>query len=348
MKYKTLITGKNTTIIDDFFVQMDDNFEVVSTSTRFGDIMRHLKFYNPDLFVYCLSNEARESISQMVNIKQSLLQSRIPVVILGTKEECDEFEKIAVNVANLTLVKPFTAVSIQEKIVSFMDERQEYLDALAAEKEKAELERTARKFKGRAKSKEELESAFQSIANKITSLSGKGEKAEKAEGQIPEAAQTQEMEPETVKEVETIKEAETLKETETAAQKEPEAVNGPAPRQHILVVDDDPLMLKMLKEHLHDDYDVATAVSGKIALKFLERKTTNLILLDYEMPGETGPEVLEKLRANEATKDLPVIFLTGVSDREKIQEALVLRPQSYLLKPIDREKLLESIHKVIG
>lgn len=343
MKYKTLITGKNTTIIDDFFVQMDDNFEVVSTSTRFGDIMRHLKFYNPDLFVYCLSNEARESISQMVNIKQSLLQSRIPVVILGTKEECDEFEKIAVNVANLTLVKPFSAVSIQEKIVSFMDERQEYLDALAAEKEKAELERTARKFKGRVKSKEELESAFQSIANKITSLSGKEEKAEKAEGQIPEAAQTHEMASETVNETETIKE------TEAAAPKEPETVNAaPAQRQHILVVDDDPLMLKMLKEHLHDDYDVATAVSGKIALKFLERKTTNLILLDYEMPGETGPEVLEKLRANEATKDLPVIFLTGVSDREKIQEALVLRPQSYLLKPIDREKLLESIHKVIG
>lgn len=346
MKYKTLITGKNTTIIDDFFVQMDDNFEVVSTSTRFGDIMRHLKFYNPDLFVYCLSNEARESISQMVNIKQSLLQSRIPVVILGTKEECDEFEKIAVNVANLTLVKPFSAVSIQEKIVSFMDERQEYLDALAAEKEKAELERTARKFKGRVKSKEELESAFQSIANKITSLSGKeekAEKAEKAEGQIPEAAQTHEMASETVNETETIKE------TEAAAPKEPETVNAaPAQRQHILVVDDDPLMLKMLKEHLHDDYDVATAVSGKIALKFLERKTTNLILLDYEMPGETGPEVLEKLRANEATKDLLIIFLTGVSDREKIQEALVLRPQSYLLKPIDREKLLESIHKVIG
>lgn len=66
------------------------------------------------------------------------------------------------------------------------------------------------------------------------------------------------------------------------------------------------------------------------------------------MPGEKGPGILEKVRANEATKDIPVIFLTGVSDREKIQEALVLRPQSYLLKPIDREKLIEAITKVIG
>lgn len=107
-------------------------------------------------------------------------------------------------------------------------------------------------------------------------------------------------------------------------------------------------MLKMLKEQLREDYDVATAVSGKIAMKFLERKKTNLILLDYEMPEENGPAVLEKLRANDATKDVPVIFLTGVSEREKIQEALALKPQSYLLKPVDREKLLNAITKFVG
>ena len=66
------------------------------------------------------------------------------------------------------------------------------------------------------------------------------------------------------------------------------------------------------------------------------------------MPGETGPEILEKLRANDVTKDIPVIFLTGVSEREKIQEALVLKPQSYLLKPVDHEKLRSAIAKVVG
>ena len=45
-------------------------------------------------------------------------------------------------------------------------------------------------------------------------------------------------------------------------------------RHHILIVDDSPLMLKTLKEYLHEEYDVATAVSGKVALKFLERKKT--------------------------------------------------------------------------
>ncbi len=108
------------------------------------------------------------------------------------------------------------------------------------------------------------------------------------------------------------------------------------------------MMLKVIKEHLHEDYDVATAVSGRVALKFLERRTTDLILLDYLMPEESGLEVLEKLRAKEETKDIPVIFLTGVTERKKIKNALVMRPQGYLLKPVDHDKLMEEIAKYIG
>lgn len=306
MKYKALVTGKNTAIIDEFFIQMDENFEVLSTSSRFGDIMRHVKYFNPDLFVYCLSNEPRESIVQMVNIRQSLLRSRIPVIVIGEKDECDEFEKLAVNVANMVLTRPITAAAIQERLVKFMDERQPYKEAYIEKQDKKEDGRHI--GKKLSATKEKLEEAFQSIAAELS----------KPDNVKPADAE------------ETIS-----------------GENMPH-RRHILIVDDTPVMLKTLKEHLHTKYDVATAVSGKIALKFLERKKTDLILLDYEMPEENGPEVLEKLRANEATKDIPVIFLTGVSDKEKIREALVLRPQSYLLKPIDREKLLEAIEKVIG
>ena len=83
-------------------------------------------------------------------------------------------------------------------------------------------------------------------------------------------------------------------------------------------------------------------------MKFLERRTTDLILLDYEMPGQNGPAVLERLRASEATRNIPVVFLTGVTETKRIQEALRLKPQSYLLKPVDREKLLSTIAKLIG
>lgn len=119
-------------------------------------------------------------------------------------------------------------------------------------------------------------------------------------------------------------------------------------RKHILVVDDDVRMLRLIKKYLENDYDVATAVNGRVALKFLESKHTDLVLLDYEMPLEDGPAVLEKIRQNPYTKNLPVVFLTGVSSKEKIQEVLQMRPQGYLLKPINKQKLLLTIEKNIG
>lgn len=106
-------------------------------------------------------------------------------------------------------------------------------------------------------------------------------------------------------------------------------------------------MLKLIKRYLDDTYDVATAINGKVALKFLESKMTNLILLDYEMPEENGPAVLEKLRANPVTSNIPVIFLTGINDRKKIQQVLALKPQGYLLKPVDHGKLIEAIQNTL-
>ncbi len=119
-------------------------------------------------------------------------------------------------------------------------------------------------------------------------------------------------------------------------------------KRHILVVDDNPMMLKVIKESLRDEYEVATAISGRIALKFLTNRTVDLILLDYEMPEENGSEVLEKLRQNEATKDIPVIFLTGVKEKAKIQKVLSMKPQGYLLKPIEHDKLISVIRKQFG
>lgn len=123
----------------------------------------------------------------------------------------------------------------------------------------------------------------------------------------------------------------------------PMPVSMPVEKKHILVVDDNPMMLKVIKESLRDDYEVATAISGKIARKYLINRSVDLILLDYEMPEENGSEVLEKLRQNEATKNIPVIFLTGVKERTKIQKVLQLKPQGYLLKPIEHDKLVEVI-----
>ena len=118
-------------------------------------------------------------------------------------------------------------------------------------------------------------------------------------------------------------------------------------KKRVLAIDDDPTMLKLVKEYLNDRFQVATAINGRTALKYLESRNVDLILLDYEMPGENGPQVLRRLRENPLTEKIPVLFLTGITDKEKIQEALSLKPQGYLMKPIDSEKLAAAIKKFI-
>lgn len=118
-------------------------------------------------------------------------------------------------------------------------------------------------------------------------------------------------------------------------------------KKHILVVDDDRGVLKMLKEALGEKYDVTTMVNGKMIEKFIETKQTDLILLDYEMPEESGAEIFKRLRLQLKVKKIPVIFLTGVADSEKIKDVLALRPKGYLLKPIDMARLMSSIENAL-
>ena len=118
-------------------------------------------------------------------------------------------------------------------------------------------------------------------------------------------------------------------------------------RKTILVVDDDKNVLKLLKTTLEEYYDVITTFTGKIAEKYLENNTCDLIILDYQMPVENGPEVYAKIKAMDHAKDIPIIFLSGVADKEKIAEVMMLKPQGYLLKPIEIDKLLGTIEEVI-
>lgn len=119
-------------------------------------------------------------------------------------------------------------------------------------------------------------------------------------------------------------------------------------RPRILVVDDSTIIHKTIKGHIEKDYDISTALSGAAALRFLQTKEVNLILLDYEMPEMNGADVLKALRANPLTANIPVVFLTGVNDTAKIQKVLMLKPNGYLLKPIDKDVLLKKIKEILG
>ncbi len=71
----------------------------------------------------------------------------------------------------------------------------------------------------------------------------------------------------------------------------------------------------------------------------------DLILLDYEMPITTGPQVLEMIRSNDSTADIPVMFLTGKGDKESVLRVLSLKPAGYILKTVDRTELRGNISK---
>ena len=85
------------------------------------------------------------------------------------------------------------------------------------------------------------------------------------------------------------------------------------------------------------------ASSGKIALSFLAQNPVDLVLLDYEMPVMSGPDVLKDIRNTQSIKDLPVIFLTAKDDKESVMKVVALKPEKYLLKSMPKEKLIAAI-----
>ncbi len=116
-------------------------------------------------------------------------------------------------------------------------------------------------------------------------------------------------------------------------------------KKHILVVDDAGLMLRAIKVALEDDFHISLANSASAAFVSITQKKPDAILLDYEMPVQNGKEVLKKLREDDKTKDIPVFFLTGVSEKEKIASIMELKPQGYILKPIQKTYIINTLNK---
>lgn len=137
--------------------------------------------------------------------------------------------------------------------------------------------------------------------------------------------------------------------TETAdTEPEEEEQRAAWDKKRIMVVDDSGIQRNMLKNLLKNHYDVRDCDSGSEALSMLQKWLPDLILLDYNMPGQDGKEVFEILQKEDRYREIPVVFLTGVKSRAKIQEVLGLCPAGYLLKPVEQSKLTELLTELIG
>ena len=114
-------------------------------------------------------------------------------------------------------------------------------------------------------------------------------------------------------------------------------------KKSLLVVDDDPQYLSLIREWLKDAYKVSMVTSGLQAIKWLGKNKVDLILLDYEMPVTSGAQVLEMLRSDPDTSSIPVMFLTGKGDKQSVMAVVSLKPEGYFLKNIHKEELLEKL-----
>ena len=123
-------------------------------------------------------------------------------------------------------------------------------------------------------------------------------------------------------------------------------IEGGESKKRILAVDDNAIVLSRIESTLCNNYEVVTVNSGARALKYLKEEKPDLILMDIQMAQKDGIETLRDIRAMEDRKDIPVIMLTGVEDKDCVLESAKLGIDDYILKPFYSDVLLKRISRV--
>ncbi|MBN1596014.1 response regulator [candidate division FCPU426 bacterium] len=116
----------------------------------------------------------------------------------------------------------------------------------------------------------------------------------------------------------------------------------------IMVVDDEPDIVKLVKISLEmANYDVIEAFSGIEALEKTKNVIPDLFLLDIMMPDMNGYEVCERLKADDRTKNIPVVMLTAKGQKGDAEQGLKVGADDYIIKPFDPYELGEQISEIL-
>ena len=118
------------------------------------------------------------------------------------------------------------------------------------------------------------------------------------------------------------------------------------PKRRILIVDDEPDILWSLSLLLERDYDVTTAEDGKTALQALADGPYHAVILDLMMPGITGFEVCEQLRASVPTARTPILALTGYDTLQNEDKIKAAGASGYMAKPFEVPKFISEIERL--
>ncbi len=116
-------------------------------------------------------------------------------------------------------------------------------------------------------------------------------------------------------------------------------------RKMILIVDDDSDFLTIMARWLKNSYQVVGVTSGEEALEYLVQDHPDLILLDYDMPDMDGYEVMARIRHSPLLARIPLIFLTGINDRESVMRIIRHKPDGYMLKSMKKLEILDTLQR---
>lgn len=116
----------------------------------------------------------------------------------------------------------------------------------------------------------------------------------------------------------------------------------------ILVIDDDVMMLKTLQSLLKDDYKIVALTSGDEAMRYCAKFIPDMVLLDYELPGQSGISVLKQMRMDARFNMCPIVMLTGNNERNTVMESIRAGAQGYLVKPVAPMTLRLRIRQYLG
>ena len=116
--------------------------------------------------------------------------------------------------------------------------------------------------------------------------------------------------------------------------------------EKVLLVDDEPEILRSLTRYLREDFEILTAESAREALEVYERENPSVVVTDIRMPGMDGIELMRQVKSLQG--DGEFIVVTGHGDMSAAQEAMEMGAVDFLLKPIDVGKLLDSIAEALA
>lgn len=117
----------------------------------------------------------------------------------------------------------------------------------------------------------------------------------------------------------------------------------------VLVVDDNEMNRDMLGRRLQrQGCDVVMAENGAVALDLVAQRAFDLVLLDIMMPQMSGYEVLERLKADERTKQLPIIMISAIDDMDSVVKCIELGAEDYLFKPFNPVLLKARVGAILG